>query len=83
MYSRQSRLSRTDLNRYAREVGLDLPRFKAEMDGHAHLARIQADLMGGRRSGVRRTPGIFVDGRMLDVAFDLQTLYDAIDSVLA
>lgn len=83
LFRRQSRLSRTDLNRYAREVGLDIARFKAEMDGHAHLDRIQADLAGGRHSGVRNTPGIFVDGRMLDVAFDLQTLYDVVESALA
>jgi protein-disulfide isomerase len=83
MFSRQLHLSRTDLNRYAREVGLDMPRFQAEMDGHAHRARIEADLASGKRSGVRRTPGIFVDGRRLDVAFDLQTLYDALDSALA
>jgi protein-disulfide isomerase len=83
LYRRQSRLARPDLNRYAREVGLDIARFKVEMDEHAHLDRIQADLASGRRSGVRSTPGIFVDGRMLDVAFDLQTLYDVIDSSLA
>ena len=83
MFRRQSRLSRSDLDRYARETGLDMTRFKAGMDGQAHLARIEADHVSGKRSGVRRTPGIFLDGRMLDVAFDLQTLYDAIDSILA
>lgn len=83
LFRRQSRLTRTDLNRYAREVGLDTARFKAEMDSHAHAARIEADRIGGKHSGVRGTPGIFVNGEMLDVAFDLQTLYDAIDSALS
>ena len=80
LFRRQSRLARTDLNGYARELGLDAERFKAEMDGHKHLPRIRQQAKTGARSGVHATPGIFVNGRMLDVAFDLQALYDAIES---
>lgn len=83
LFRRQSRLDRSDLNGYARELGLDTAAFKADLDSHTHVPRIRAQAKTGAQSGVRATPGIFVNGRMLDVAFDLQTLYDAIDSVLA
>lgn len=82
LFRRQSRLERSDLNGYARELRLDAAAFKADLDSHTHVRRIRAQAKTGLRSGVRATPGIFVNGRMLDVAFDLQTLYDAIDSVL-
>lgn len=82
LYRRQGKLTRTDLNGHAREVGLDVKRFDREMDGHLHVAKIHEQYRVGRQSRVRSTPGIFVNGLILDVAFDLQVLYDAIDAEL-
>ena len=82
LYRRQANLSRLDLNRYAREVGLEMKRFEVEMDTHHYVERIHAQHRGGRQSRVRSTPGIFVNGHILNVAFDLQALYDAIDTAL-
>lgn len=79
LFRRQAKLGRTDLNGYARELGLDVDLFRAEMDAHKHVPRIRQQSKTGARSGVRATPGIFVNGRILDVAFDLQALYDAIE----
>ena len=80
LYRRQDRLSRPDLNAYARELQLDAAAFKASMDGHAHEARIRVQAKTGLQSGVRSTPGLFVNAVLIDVAFDLQRLYDAIDA---
>ena len=82
LFRRQLHLDRVDLNRYAREMGLEPGRFARDLASHAFLPRIRDDIQTGRHSGVRSTPGIFVNGRMLDVAFDLQRLYDAIDAVM-
>ncbi|APV49463.1 hypothetical protein BWI17_07065 [Betaproteobacteria bacterium GR16-43] len=80
LYRRQGKLTRTDLNGYAREVGLEAKRFEREMNGQAYVEKIREQYRVGRQSRVRSTPGIFVNGQLLDVAFDLQVLYDAIDA---
>lgn len=82
MFRRQERLDRADLERYAHEVGLDAGRFSVDLDTHAFASRVEEDVQSGRDSAVRSTPGIFVNGARLDVAFDLQRLYDAIDAVM-
>jgi protein-disulfide isomerase len=80
LYRRQDRLSRPDLNAHARELRLDGALFKASMDARTHELRIREQARTGVQSGVRATPGIFVNAVLIDVAFDLQTLYDAIES---
>lgn len=82
LFRRQSRLDRADLERYAHEVGLDAATFSSDLDTHAFAGRVDDDLRSGRHSGVRATPGLFVNGVAFDVAFDLQRLYDAIDAVM-
>lgn len=50
---------------YARELGLDLERLRADMASGEVIAKIRGDQRGGNASGVRSTPTVFVDGRLL------------------
>jgi protein-disulfide isomerase len=83
LFRRQRNLTRSDLNAVAREIKLDMAAFALAMDGHVSVSRIRAMAADGRKSGVRSTPSLFVNGRPFDVAFDLQGLYDEIDRELA
>jgi len=83
LFRRQRNLTRSDLNAVAREIKLDPAAFALAMDGHVSLTRIKAMAADGRKSGVRSTPAIFINGRPFDVSFDLQRLYDEIDKELA
>jgi len=83
LFRRQRNLTRSDLNAVAREIKLDMAAFALAMDGHVSVSRIRAMAADGRKSGVRSTPSLFVNGRPFDVAFDLQSLYDEIDKELA
>src|SRR6185295_10017950 len=47
LFANQRALTRPDLERYAQELKLDLQAFKAALDGHKHLARVQADMAAG------------------------------------
>ncbi len=58
----QKALEATDLRRYGSEIGVDLPRFDAELTSDAHTARIERDLKSGAEAGVRGTPTVFIDG---------------------
>jgi protein-disulfide isomerase len=82
LFDNQHALEPTDLHRYAEQIGLDMARFSAEMISHVHLPRIRNDSDSGRRSGVRGTPGFFVDGTRQDVSFGLRLLFDATEAAL-
>jgi protein-disulfide isomerase len=62
LFRRQKALERADLERYADEIGLDIERFRQELDAHVHLERIEADRSSALASGARGTPTIFVGG---------------------
>jgi protein-disulfide isomerase len=53
---------RRALERYAGEVGLDLPRFRAALDAGKHRAAILADGKIGEDAGLAGTPGFMING---------------------
>lgn len=52
---------------YARSIGLDLERFKKDMDGEQVKARIAADQGRAKSLGVDRTPVVFINNRLVPV----------------
>jgi predicted DsbA family dithiol-disulfide isomerase len=50
---------------YARDIGLDVDRFIADMNGPQVEARVTSDRLRGRSMGVTGTPTLFVNGRMM------------------
>lgn len=82
LFEHQSHLELPDLRTYAQELKLDIARYDSGMTDRAHLPRVRADIEGGRDSGARSTPTFFVDGRIQDVSFNLQRLFDAVEAAL-
>jgi protein-disulfide isomerase len=80
LFEHQAHLDRKHLLRYASDLGLDIPRFTAELDDEIYRQRVLEHLDGGERSGVRGTPGFFVNGRIVDVSFGLHALLDAVEA---
>lgn len=62
LFRRQRALERPDLERYADDIGLDVERFRQELDAHVHLERVEADRSSALAAGATGTPTIFVDG---------------------
>jgi protein-disulfide isomerase len=56
------------LNDYAAELGLDVDRFKADIDGEEVAKRIAADEDRGESLGVDRTPVLFINGEQIPVS---------------
>jgi protein-disulfide isomerase len=72
------------LNEYATELGLDLDRFKADMDGEQVAKRIAADQDRGESLNVDRTPVLFINGEQIPpTARDEKSLRTTIDRALA
>jgi protein-disulfide isomerase len=61
LFRRQKALERADLERYADELGLQVQRFRQELEAHVHLDRVEADRSSALASGATGTPTIFVD----------------------
>jgi len=71
------------LNIYATELGLDLERFKADMDGEAVARRIAADQDRGESLNIDRTPVLFINGEQIaSTARDEKSLRAAIEKAL-
>ncbi|HEX5070995.1 MAG TPA: thioredoxin domain-containing protein [Vicinamibacterales bacterium] len=74
LFEHQKRLDDAHLIEYARSVGLDEPRFVAEMEARAHFTRVEAQFNGGVDSGVHATPTFFINGVRHDGSWDFETL---------
>ncbi|HLT92199.1 MAG TPA: thioredoxin domain-containing protein [Woeseiaceae bacterium] len=82
LFENQLHLEPEHLRGYAATLGLDLAPFDEAMRAHAWNSRVRKHIESGERSGVRSTPGIFVNGRIQDVSFGLQSLFDATAALL-
>src|SRR5437879_6476437 len=68
---------------YAKSIGLDLERFKKDMDGEQVRARIAADQGRAKSLGVDRTPTLFINNRLVPVtSLTPPGLHDMIDTAL-
>ncbi len=80
LFDAHRRLEDADLRAYAEEIGLDVGRFRREMEEHAHAGRVREDLRSGLRSGVRGTPTFFINGIRHDAPNDFETLLAALEA---
>ncbi|MBX3248889.1 MAG: thioredoxin domain-containing protein [Myxococcales bacterium] len=70
LFEHQDALTDADLERYAREIGLDLARFRADVTAEAARERVERDRAEGRELGVQGTPSIFINGRRFEEPFE-------------
>lgn len=82
LFANRPRLQQPHLHEYATGLGLDMKRYNQEMSGHAHVHRVREQQASGHASGVRATPGFFVNGKRCDVSFGVKALEDAVAAAL-
>ena len=75
-------LSRGTVMRYAKQIGLDINRFTAELDSHKYKTRVRAEEQEGEAAGVGGTPTFYLNGRKYNGGFDLASLTPVIKSQL-
>ena len=74
LFGQAHHLSPAALAVHAQSLGLDMIRFNAEMGDRIYTQRVQEHRRAGERSGVRATPAIFLNGRVVDVTFGFEKL---------
>jgi len=83
MFAAQQELSPAAYERWARELGLDLGRFKSAQASEKLKARIQEDDQLGSRLGIDGTPTMAVNGELVVGAVPFENLKAVIDRKLA
>jgi len=83
MFAAQQELSPASYERWARELGLDLARFKAAQSSEKLKARVQEDDQLASRLGIDGTPTMAVNGELVVGAVPFENLKAVIDRKLA
>ena len=75
--------SKANLKRFAADLGLDTAQFGQCLDSGQHGTKVTQETRQGQRDGVRGTPAVFVDGRLVEESHDYQVLHAVIEAALA
>jgi protein-disulfide isomerase len=78
LFQRQTELGDADLERHARELGLDVERFRRSLGDHAHEARIREDLASAAQSGAQGTPSLFINGELYEGSLERDEIFAAL-----
>jgi protein-disulfide isomerase len=81
--NQEAGMDRVALERYATSLGLDLPRFRAALDGGVHRAAIEADAKVGQAAGLDATPGVMISGYRVSGAQPLSRFKRVVRRALA
>ena len=60
MFANQAKIKREDLDGYAKDLNLDMDKWKAALDGSTHAAEIEADKTAGNGDGISGTPAFII-----------------------
>ncbi len=83
MFANQDALTRADLERYAGEVGLDLPAFRAALDDGTFAASVAEQFEAGKTLGVPATPTFAIGDELVVGALPIEALRVKVDAALA
>ncbi|HRI09715.1 MAG TPA: thioredoxin domain-containing protein [Nannocystaceae bacterium] len=62
LFANPKAMTQADIEKYAQELGLDVAKFKADLDAHTYKAKVDAEMEQGKTFGVRGTPSFFING---------------------
>jgi protein-disulfide isomerase len=83
LFANQAALQRSDLERYAQDLGLDLNRFKQALDSGKFKLAVSADQRLAQQIGADGTPSFFVNGRLLAGAMPFDSFKTLIQSEIS
>jgi protein-disulfide isomerase len=82
LFANQKGLERDKLEAYAKELGLDLTKFKKALDDKAHAATVDAEMKLGEEVAVDGTPTMFLNGARVANPTDFDAIAKDIDKAL-
>ncbi|MCZ6806579.1 MAG: thioredoxin domain-containing protein [Deltaproteobacteria bacterium] len=82
LFANQRELTKENLEKFARELGLNMKKFKAAIEGDKYASTIQKQQTLSQSLGARGTPAFFINGRNLRGAQPLPAFEAVIDEEL-
>ncbi|MCA9580952.1 MAG: thioredoxin domain-containing protein [Myxococcales bacterium] len=83
LFENQKALTRENLETWAKELGLNMAKFKAALDNGTHKARVDADVEAIAKAGARiGTPSFFINGNLVQGAQPFEAFKAVIDAEL-
>jgi protein-disulfide isomerase len=82
LFANQQALERANLEQYAKDLGLDMGKFKASLDSNKFDAVVAANSAEGMRVGANGTPTFFINGREFVGAQPFEAFKNIIDEEL-
>jgi len=82
IYEHQNQLDWDHLLSYAKMIGLDLNRFKKDIEIDSITAKIDNDFESGVRSGVNGTPSFFINGMKYNGSWEEDTFIEYLNDHL-
>ncbi len=67
LFEHQEALEPRDIEKYAKDIGLDVAKWKAEWESDASADRVNRDRKQGDAVGITGTPTIYINGREYDL----------------
>ena len=83
LFANNTALDRPSLEKYAQELGLNMSKFKADLDSGKFKSLIEAEAKEGSTLGVTGTPAVFINGRKISGAYPFDTFKKIADEELA
>jgi NhaA family Na+:H+ antiporter len=83
LYSQEPPIDAARIEAFARQLDLDMPRFRQDIASDDVRAHVAADLAEGRHNGVTGTPTLFINGLRYDGAWDLYSMLEALELPVA
>jgi protein-disulfide isomerase len=82
IFAQPNAVDRKTLTGYAGALGLDVAKFEQALDSPKVEQRVQADITEGQRIGVRGTPTLVINGRVLPGALPFEALKAQVEQLL-
>jgi protein-disulfide isomerase len=73
LYQQARQINRMNVLNWAKDLGLDMPKFVAALDSAPVKAQVERDLAEGERIGVQGTPSVFINGKKYQGPLDPET----------
>lgn len=83
IFENQQELDMESLFLYAKKIGLDLERFKNDIQKNELSTKVEQDFESGVRSGVNGTPSFFINGIKYNGNWEEDVFYQYLKSKLA
>ena len=83
LFANQKAIQRADLEKYAEQLGLNMGKFKADLDGGKFKKAVENDMAQARSAGISGTPSFLINGKKFVGAQPFESFKTEVDAALA